>query len=165
SATSPCTDGPPSCSCQPTNGVPSYSMTSLKRGIPLSPELRARTEFGAAQEFLRGHRLPACALQLDDPHGAVRAGHVEMRAQQDPGRALAFAAPRAQHLDAQRRAGLRELEPGARNGREAAALIVHGFPRTLPFDPGLAVLDLRRERHAGCGLRSELQGAALEASE
>src|SRR5262249_32732497 len=126
-------------------------------------EARANGNGRAAQEFVRLHGLAARALQFEDAHRALPAGDRELVIEHGAGRTSTFALGRAQRLDAQ--AFTRDLEPGARAGRQAGDGVMPLLPRPLPGDSGLVLCDFVRIGDTGLRLRRERERAALECAE
>src|SRR4029077_1221283 len=139
--------GPVSWICQPTYGVPSYSMVSLYRGI--SMQHGCGHDRRAAQKLVGGHRLLAGALQLLKAHGAGAAGHRQPVVQHLARRPAASAPGRAQNFDP---AGTGKFAPGAGKRRQPAAMVMDLVPRLRPVDARLALVDLVGVGHAACGL-------------
>src|SRR5262249_28285878 len=111
----PCTDSPLSCICPPTNGAPSYSITSLSRGMATSMQDGTGRNARAAQVLVCRHRPLAGRLQAEDTDRAVAACDRELVVEHGAGRARAVGLRGAQHLHAR----AADLAPGARKRREA----------------------------------------------
>src|SRR4051812_9011042 len=98
----PWTVGCPSCICQPANGVPSYSMISLNRGMLLADRLA--TEIESPQKRRGGHRSAPGPLNFEQACCPDPTGDIEGGVQHGSGHPATVASGAPQHLDAHRRA-------------------------------------------------------------
>src|ERR1700680_3978563 len=105
-------------------------------------EPKAWIERQAAQELIRLHRSPSGALQFQNANRAFATGDRQVIIEQGAGLATTPPLRRAQNLDPDRLAVSQEFEPGPRERRKPADMIMDLAPWPPPIDAGFGAVDL-----------------------